>query len=44
VSRRKQIECQLKARQGYEQQSDIATYALGSAFWEVRPSKVKQPR
>ena len=40
----KQIECQLKARQGYEQQSDIATYALGSAFWEVRPSKVKQPR
>ena len=35
----KQIECQLKARQSYEQQSGLATYALGSAFWEVRPSK-----
>ena len=35
----KQIECQLKARQSYEQQSGLATYALGSAFWEVRPAK-----
>ncbi len=35
----KQIECQLKARQSYEQQSGLATYALGSAFWEVRPTK-----
>ena len=32
----KQIECQLKARQSYEQQSGVATYALGAAFWEVR--------
>jgi len=44
VPRRKQIECQLKARQSYEQQSGLATYALGAAFWEVRPIKVKQPR
>ena len=35
----KQIECQLKARRSYEQQSGLATYALGSAFWEVRPAK-----
>jgi len=35
----KQIECQLKARQSYEQQSGLATYALGAAFWEVRPAK-----
>ena len=35
----KQIECQLKARQSYEQQSGLATYALGAAFWEVRPIK-----
>ena len=35
----KQIECQLKARQSYEQQSGLATYALGTAFWEVRPTK-----
>jgi hypothetical protein len=35
----KQIECQLKARQSYEQQSGLATYALGSSFWEVRPIK-----
>jgi hypothetical protein len=34
----KQIECQLKARQSYEQQSGLATYALG-AFWEARPIK-----
>jgi hypothetical protein len=34
----KQIECQLKARQSYEQPG-LATYALGSGFWEVRPSK-----
>ena len=35
----KQIECQLKARQSYEQQSGLASNALGSAFWEVRPIK-----
>ena len=35
----KQIECQLKARQSYEQQSGLANYALGAAFWEVRPAK-----
>jgi len=35
----KQIECQIKARQSYEQQSGLATYALGFGFWEVRPIK-----
>ena len=35
----KEIECQLKARQSYEQQSGLASYSLGSAFWEVRASK-----
>jgi hypothetical protein len=35
----KEIECQLKARQSYEQQSGLASYSLGTAFWEVRASK-----
>ena len=35
----KEIECQLKARQSYEQQSGLASYRLGAAFWEVRASK-----
>jgi hypothetical protein len=35
----KKIECQLKARQSYEQQSGLASYSLGAAFWEVRASK-----
>ncbi len=32
----KEIECQLKARQGYEQQTGLANYSLGSSFWEIR--------
>jgi len=28
-----------KARQSYEQQSGLATFALGAAFWEVRSIK-----
>ena len=35
----KEIKCQLKARQCYEQQSGLASYSLGAAFWEVRASK-----
>ncbi|WP_254428057.1 hypothetical protein [Synechococcus sp. WH 8101] len=35
----KEIECQLKARQRYEQQSGLASYSLSAAFWEVRASK-----
>ncbi|QBE68597.1 hypothetical protein SynWH8101_1009 [Synechococcus sp. WH 8101] len=35
----KEIECQLKARQSYEQQSGLASYSLGAAFWEVRATK-----
>ena len=35
----KEIECQLKARQSYEQQSGLASYTVGAAFWEVRPTK-----
>jgi hypothetical protein len=35
----KEIECQLKARQSYEQQSGMASYSVGAAFWEVRASK-----
>ena len=35
----KEIECQLKARQSYEQQCGLASYTLGAAFWEVRASK-----
>jgi hypothetical protein len=35
----KAIECQLKARQSYEQQSGLASYSVGAAFWEVRAGK-----
>ena len=35
----KEIECQLKARQSYEQQSGLASYSVGTAFWEVRAGK-----
>lgn len=35
----KEIECQLKARQSYEQQSGVASYSMGAAFWEVRTGK-----
>jgi hypothetical protein len=35
----KEIECQLKARQSYEQQSGMASYSVGAAFWEVRAGK-----
>jgi len=35
----KEIECQLKARQSYEQQSGVASYSVGAAFWEVRTGK-----
>ena len=35
----KEIESQLKARQGYEQQAGLASYSRGSAFWEVRACK-----
>ena len=35
----KEIECQVKARQSYEQQSGVASYSVGAAFWEVRASK-----
>ena len=35
----KEIDCQLKARQRYEQQSGLASYSLSAAFWEVRASK-----
>ena len=35
----KQIECQLKARQSYEQQSGDATYSYGASFWELRSVK-----
>ncbi len=35
----KEIECQLKARQSYEQQSGVASYSVGVAFWEVRAGK-----
>ncbi|MFM2172735.1 MAG: hypothetical protein RLZZ54_662 [Cyanobacteriota bacterium] len=35
----KEIECQLKARQSYEQQSGAASYSVGAAFWEVRAAK-----
>jgi hypothetical protein len=35
----KEIECQLKARQSYEQQSGLASYSVGAAFWEVRACK-----
>ena len=32
----KEIECQLKARQNFEQQCGLASYTVGAAFWEVR--------
>ena len=35
----KEIECQLKARQSYEQQSGVASYSVGAAFWEIRAGK-----
>ena len=35
----KAIECQLKARQSYEQQSGVASYSVGAAFWEMRAGK-----
>ena len=35
----KEIECQLKARQSYEQQSGVASYSVGAAFWELRAGK-----
>jgi hypothetical protein len=35
----KEIEWQLKAHQSYEQQSGVASYSVGSAFWEVRAGK-----
>ncbi|QPN61813.1 hypothetical protein H8F24_16000 [Synechococcus sp. CBW1002] len=35
----KEIECQLKARQAYEQQSGDATATVGSCFWELRSIK-----
>jgi hypothetical protein len=35
----KEIECQLKARQSYEQQSGIASYSVGAAFWEIRAGR-----
>ena len=35
----KEIECQLKARQSYEQQSGLASYSVGAAFWELRGGK-----
>ena len=35
----KEIECQLKARQSYEQQSGLASYSLGASFCEVRAGK-----
>jgi hypothetical protein len=36
----KQLECQLKARQSYEQQCGLASYTLGAAFWEVRSGQL----
>ncbi|MCP9793461.1 hypothetical protein [Vulcanococcus limneticus] len=35
----KELECQLKARQTYEQHSGEATCSLGASFWEVRSFK-----
>lgn len=35
----KQIECQLKARQSYEQKSGLASYSVGASFWEIRAGK-----
>ena len=35
----KETECQLKARQSYEQQSGIASYSVGAAFWDIRAGR-----
>lgn len=35
----KEIECQLKARQSYEQQSGLASYSVGAAFWDIRAGR-----
>ncbi|WP_411877302.1 hypothetical protein [Vulcanococcus limneticus] len=35
----KELECQLKARQTYEQHSGEATCSLGASFWELRSVK-----
>ena len=35
----KEIECQLKARQSYEQQIGIASYSVGAAFWDIRAGR-----
>jgi hypothetical protein len=35
----KEIECQLKARQSYEQQSGLASCSVGAAFWEIRAGR-----
>ena len=34
-----ELDCQLKARQAYEQQSGDATCSYGAAFWELRSVK-----
>ena len=34
-----ELDCQLKARQAYEQQSGDASCSYGSSFWEVRAGK-----
>ena len=34
-----ELDCQLKARQAYEQQSGEATCSYGASFWEVRAGK-----
>ena len=34
-----ELDCQLRARQDYEQRSGEATYSLGAGFWELRAIK-----
>ena len=34
-----ELDCQLKARQAYEQQSGDASCSYGASFWEVRAGK-----
>jgi hypothetical protein len=34
-----ELDCQLKARQAYEQQSGDASCSYGASFWEVRAAK-----
>lgn len=34
-----ELDCQLRARQDYEQRSGTATCALGSGFWELKAIK-----